>query len=271
MTEQSIGEILNGEEPAAETAPVEVAAEAVETPTVEAEPAAQAEGPARGPDGKFISKGEPETAESAPPAPQEETGNIPIAALKDERSKRQTLESEVAQLREQLNRLQQPQPTVQAEPQEAPDQWEDPDGYRDWLIQTARNEAGQAAIQAFNYQRIQTDAAQFRADKPDYEAVIAQFGTMAQSNPGLIEQMQQAASPAKFAYDTAKLELEIRQHGGIDGLIEARLKAREAQAMQGLQAQLPQSAPPTISADRSVGARTGPAWSGPTPLSELLK
>lgn len=269
MSEESIGDLLNGTVPE----PVE-APPAVETPTeATTEPVETTERP-RGPDGKFIPKGDKEPVEpvaSATPAPLEETGNIPIAALKDERSKRQAIEQERDQLRQQLAQYQQPQAQPQAQVVGPPDRWDDPEGYDRWLVGQASQAAREEAIQAYTFQRIQTDAAQFRADKPDYDEAIGLFGRMAETNPGLIEQMQQAPSPAKFAYDTGKLQAEITQHGGIDGLVEARLKAREAAALTGLQAQLPQSAPPTISNDRSVGARSGPAWSGPGSLSDYLK
>jgi hypothetical protein len=267
MTEQSIGDILNGEEPAAEAPPEEVVAETVEAePVVDEQP--EQVGQPRGPDGKFLPKGEPETAISAPPAPQEEPGHIPIAALKDERSKRQTLENELAQLREQMQRMQQPQPIVQ--PEGPPDQWDDPDGYRDWLIKTAEERATQAATQAFNIQRIRADAAQFSVDKPDYDQTIQAFRQLADVNPALYEQMQAAPSPAKFAYETARTHLEIQQYGSLDALIAARVEAAQKEALAALPSQLP-SLPPSISSDRSVGSRSGPAWSGPASIDDLLR
>lgn len=265
--DSSIGDILNNNEPAPEAAveappEAETPVEAVETPpeTVERP---------RGPDGKFIPKGEaeaPAPVESAPPAPTEES-HIPIAALKDERSKRQIAEDRARQLEEQLRQLQQPQ----AQPQAVPDRWEDPEGYDQWLIAQTTETARQAAIEAVQIQRIQQSVASFAADKPDYQEVITLYQQMALQNPGLDQQMKAAENPAKFAYDTAKLQLEIQQYGSLEGLIEARVAARQAEALQSLPAQLPQSTPPTISSDRSVGARSGPAWSGPAPISDYLK
>jgi hypothetical protein len=266
MTERSFDDILNGDEPAVEVEAVEAPAEVAEAPiepTAEVQPET-VERP-RGPDGKFIPKGE---HDSATPAPVEESGHIPIAALKDERSKRQTLETEIAQLREQMQRLQQPQP--QAQPEGPPDQWEDPDGYRDWLIKMAEDRATAAATQAFNVQRIQADAAQFSAGKEDYEPTIQAFRQMADVNPGLYEQMMRAPSPAKFAYDTAKTHLEIQQYGSLDALVAAKVEAAQKEALAALPTQLP-SLPPSISSDRSVGSRSGPTWSGPQSIDDLLR
>jgi hypothetical protein len=70
-----------------------------------------------------------ELTEEAPPAPAEtpaepaqpearpEPQNVPITALLDERDKRKALETELAQFR------------AQQQPQQAPDMFEDPDGY----------------------------------------------------------------------------------------------------------------------------------------------
>lgn len=98
-------------------------------------PAPDAEGPARGPDGKFTSSA-PEPApepvqtplEAAPapepvstPAPVAEPvqpGYVPITAMMDERDKRKALEAQLQQLRAQT-----PQPV-------APDPYEDPEGYQ---------------------------------------------------------------------------------------------------------------------------------------------
>jgi hypothetical protein len=269
MTEQSIGDILNNE-PATE-APVEAPPEA-ETPTeAVTEPTETVERP-RGPDGKFVAKEstgvQPQETPAEPVPPTDRLPQAEYAALKDERSKRQALENELAQLRQQMQR-QPPQPQPQAEV--PPDQWEDPDGYRDWLIETVRNEARAEATEAFHVQRIVASVAQFSADKPDYQDVIGFYRQMASVNPGLDEQMKVSENPAKFAYDTAKLQLAIQQHGSLQGYIDAQIAAKQTEALSQVQAQLPQSAPPTISSDRSVGARSGPAWSGPAPLSELLR
>lgn len=262
MTEQtSLDEILNNE-PQEEEIP-----ESSELRIDEEQ--AQAEARERDERGRFVAKGEKQEAE-APPAPQEE-GNIPIAALKDERAKRQALEAELQQLHQYLAQQQQ-------QPQVVPDQWEDPEGFQQFLTNEAVSRAvaaaEQKAVETFSLQRIANHAAEYRADKPDYEQAINVFGQMAQVNPMLIGQMQAARNPAEFAYETAKLQMEIAQHGGIEGLVNARIEAR----MQNQQAQyadvqnrLPSSAPPTISTDRSVGARSGPAWTGPSPLADLLR
>jgi hypothetical protein len=117
--------------------------------------------------------------------------------------------------------------------------------------------------------RIRLSAEQAKAQHPDYLEKKSVFEQMAQHNPMLIEEMKRHPNPAQYAYDVAKTQLELQQYGGLEGLIEARIKAREAEAMQSVQQQLP-SAPPTISGDRSVASRSGPAWAGPTPIGDIL-
>lgn len=262
MTENTpLSDILN-DEPAAE-------AETTEVETTEAPQETEATGDGRPRDekGRFAPKGE--KTEEAPPASEESEGNIPIAALKDERSKRQALEAELAQMRAYYAQMQQqPQPQQVQGP---PDRWEDPEGYDAWLIQQAASYASstarQEATQAYQTERVRMSAEAAKSRYPDYFEKLDVFDKMLQVNPGLAQQLYRAPDPADFAYKTAQLQMDIMQHGGIEGLVQARVKAREAELLQNAPAALP----PSISSDRSVGARGGPAWGGPTPLGDILR
>ena len=287
MAGKSLDDILNNEPTAPETeAAVETPAEpeAEQAEEISASTAAReklredeaSDGPARDEKGRFAAKGD-KTEETPPaeatPAPQEETGNIPIAALKDERAKRQALEAEVQQMRAYLTQMQRPQQQAQ-QPISPPDRWEDPEGYDRWLVQQVTAAAEQKATEAFHYQRIATAAVQFKADKPDYDQTIQVFGQMASANPGLIQQMQQSVNPAQFAYDYAKQAIAIQTAGSLDAYIQQeadRRAAAKAAELAEVQHKLPASAPPTISNDRSVGPRTAPSFQGPTPLGDILR
>lgn len=92
-------------------------------PEEKGDPAPEAEaGQPRDEAGRFASK--PKDAETAvPPAAEREPQNVPVAALKDERSKRQAAEAELAQARAfiaQMQRQPQAQPVPQ-QPAEKPD------------------------------------------------------------------------------------------------------------------------------------------------------
>lgn len=226
------------------------APEATEAPAPEAtETVEQTQQRQRDEKGRFAPKGE---TESASPAPTEAT--LDHAALIGERRRRQEAEARIAEYEARLAQYQAPQ-QQQAQPEGPPDRWEDPEGYDRWLVNQAAVAAREEATQAFNYQRIQAAAAQFQADKPDYQEVIGVFGQMANYNPSLISQMQQAPNPAEFAYRTAKTQLEISQHGGLDGLINARVQ-------QALQTQAPPPAqqtpiPETLAGEQSARGSSG--------------
>jgi hypothetical protein len=184
-------------------------------------PEPKAERP-RGPDGKFIPKGEaPETpAEAASPAAPEP--QIDHAALIGERRRRQEAEAELVQLRQQLQQAPQP-PQFQA-PTQAPDMFEDPEGYTRYVAAQAAEVARHEAYGQFQYQRIDTAARQFAPTVPDYAEKVQVFQQMAQANPALLQELFRANNPAEYAYNTAKTQLEISQFGGIEGLIKARVE-----------------------------------------------
>lgn len=246
---------------AAVEAPPPVEAEA---PTQEAEPE-KVERP-RGPDGKFIPKGETPEAQPAPegasPAPAEPPLEHP--ALLGERRRRQEAEAQLQQMQAQLAQLQ------QAPPKPAPDQFEDPDGYTAWLREEIKREAvaeaRAEAMQAVQYQRIEMSAMQARQSLPDYDEKIAAFGQMIQSNPALLEQLYRAPNPAEYAYNTAKTQLEISQYGGIDGLINARV----AEALKTAQPATAPTPPIPDSLAATQSARNTAAPSGPPSLEEIL-
>lgn len=99
-----------------------------ETPDDANTPAAEVDaGPARGPDGKFISQADPPEpqpepapieveAAQPPPVQQPEPGHVPLSAVLDEREKRQALERELAELRRQHAQA----PAPQVDPYEDP-------------------------------------------------------------------------------------------------------------------------------------------------------
>jgi hypothetical protein len=250
----NIDDILNGNEPTDEP---HIEAEAVE-PEAPVEAAPETAERPRGPDGKFIPKGDTETA---PPA-AEDNGHIPIAALKDERQKRQTLEQELATLRAQIAQQQQ-QP-----PQPAPDLWEDTPGWQQHVTQEIGNNAAQfAAMNA----RLDTSEMLARDKFDDFDEVKAKFLELAQSNPMLVEEAKADAHPWRKAYQIAKNHERMQSLGAVDVTsLEAKLREQiKAELMAEAQNKLP-SAPPSISGDRSVASRSGPAWSGPSSISDLL-
>jgi hypothetical protein len=252
-------DILNDSEP---TADLPDDAEAVESEApVEAAPET-ADRP-RGPDGKFVSKGE---NEGASPAPQEEASEYEGKATIGERRRRQEAEARIAALEAQLQQFQQAQ--QQQPPPPAPDLWEDTPGWQQHVTQEIGNNAAQfAAMNA----RLDTSEMLARDKFDDFDEVKAKFLELAQSNPMLVEEAKADAHPWRKAYQIAKNHERMQSLGAVDVTsLEAKLREQiKAELMAEAQNKLP-SAPPSISGDRSVASRSGPAWSGPSSISDLL-
>lgn len=248
----SIDDILNGTS--------EAEAEAVETPP-EAEAA-----PERPRDeyGRFLPKGE---QEAEPPAVEASPGASPApseppldhAALLGERRRRQELER---QLEEVLNANRPP-------PQPAPSIWEDEEGALQHFGSRVVDQATQAAT--FNA-RLDMSEMLVRQQNPDFEEAKGRFLEMMRENPAIQQQALSDPHPWDFAYryvknadrmneigatNVADLEAKLREQ------IRAELQAEAVQAISG-------TAPPTLSAERNAGPRSGPAWAGPAPLDDIL-
>lgn len=210
--------------------------------------------------------------ESVTPTPEEQ--RVPIAALKDERQKRQELERQLSEVHNYLAQLQAPQ---QQQPQ-AVDMFEDPDGFKAQLAEQIRNELMQELQPTLNQHRTLTRAEMSeiaaRQKYEDYDSTVEVFKEALATNPFLLTQLQQAADPATFAYNAGKQYSQAKAYGTeappsreqMEAEIEARMRDK-IMAEIGLNRP---SAPSTIAGERSVGARTGPAWTGPKPLGDLL-
>ena len=230
-----------------------------EAPEAEA-PEPQAEQP-RGPDGKFLSKqtGDdeaPEPVEAAPPAdklPQEE-----YKAIREEREKRQAAEARLTALEQQLQQLQQPKEP----PAPPPSMWEDEAG---WQQHFGQQVAQQAAMNA----KLDMSEMLARQSNPDFEEMKGRFVEMAQANPAIVQQALSDPHPWAKAYAIAKNAARMDELGATN-LDELKAKMREelmAEMAQGNSHV--QQVPPTLTTERSVGARTVP-WGGPKSLDELL-
>lgn len=206
--EDALGQQPEGEEThAPEQAPAEAAPE-----TPEAPPAS--ESPSRGPDGKFVAKpASPEATQASPPEAKPEPGQAPLAALLDEREKRQASEKALKALQDQLEaerrdwQAQNPPDAAQAAAEQR---------YADNLRYSkkfAAKEYGSELVEkvhAWAVARCDADPffnAQMRASDDPYEAAIQAYNReqiAAQVSPADFEafkawQAAQAAAPALTA------------------------------------------------------------------------
>jgi hypothetical protein len=241
-----IDNILNGETPE----PIAEAVEAAEPEaTAEAQPET-AERP-RGPDGKFIPKGE---TEDAPPASSEVfEGKATLA----ERRKRQEAEQRIAALEAQLQQISNP-------PQPAPDMFENPEGWQNHFGgQIAQTAVQQATINS----KLEMSEMLARDKFDDFDDMKTAFMELAQENPTLAQQALADSHPWRKAYQIAKTHSTMQQVGAtdVDSLrasiraeIEAELKAK------------PQPAIPTSLAGAQSGRGTSGVWNPPT-IDEILR
>lgn len=241
--------------------------EAIETPAAEPEAVAEA-GPPRDEHGRFLPKetgdtAEPET-EPAAEVPPTNQGLPPetFKGLKEEREKRQRLEAELEALKAQFQAAQQPKEP----PAPPPSVWEDEQAYGSHIVTAAVQQANLNA-------KLDMSEMLTRREKTDFEPMKAKFLQMAEMNPVLAQQALSDPDPWGKAYQIAKNAATMEELGATD-LETLKAQLRE-QLLAEAAAQVPISnnptIPPSLTTARNVGARSGPGWSGPRPIEDLLR
>lgn len=216
------------------TEPVETPAEVPAETPVETPPPEQVEKPA-------------ETTAAKP----ERT--VPLAALEDERRKRQELEQRLAQ---------------QTQP-EKPGFWEQPEQHLQQVEQRAQAIAFKSKLDVF--------ADMAAAKYQDLDQRIAEFDELVARTPGLWQQMMSARNPIEFAYSTAKNHAEYQAAGSVEGMrakIESEMRAKieaEFSAKAAAEAKKRDAIPQTLTDVPSGGAPREAEFTGPTPLNAILK
>lgn len=215
----NLDEFLKGSEPvnAADPAPADPAPAdpAPADPAPTADPAPSADGRARGPDGKFISKGDPQ---AAPPA-AEEQHSIPPKALQEERRKRQELEHQLAELTARLQQPQMPPPSI----------WEDEQGWQQHFGGQVVSEAVNAAT--LNA-RLDMSEMMVRQSHEDFEDKKAQFLEMMKETPGLQQKAIADPHPWNFAYNY------VTNHQRMQELSATNVSELEAKLREQIRAEL---------------------------------
>jgi hypothetical protein len=204
--------------------------------------------------GRFAPKG---VEESVPPAPK--TDQLPpeeYKALKAEREKRQTLEAELAQLRA-------------AKPQEPPAPppsiWDDEQGAFQHFGQEIMSRASLNA-------KLDMSEMMMRQANPDFEEMKQVFVALMAENPGLQQQALADPHPWNKAYQIAKNHKAMQELSAVDVAdLETKIRAK-IEAEMSAQAPTPRvGLPITLSNERNVGSRTGPAWNGPQSIEDILR
>jgi hypothetical protein len=234
--------------------------EVVETPSVEAapEPAPEPEDapsePVRDEKGRFAAKDAEE--------PQTELPKEEYKAIREEREKRQNLERELEALRTTVQQLQQPKEP----PAPPPSLWDDEQGWQQHQQRLILTQADQLS-------RINASEMAARSTHADFQEMFDLFNTMATQNPAVVQQAMADPHPWNKAYEIAKNHKTMTELGAVDVAdLEAKIEARLREEIMG-QSPVPQqpTLPPSLTGERNVGTRSGPAWSGPMSLAERLR
>lgn len=203
-THQSLDDILKGVEPVQEAEPVEMlTAEQSEVEEAEeAAPAAAVEEPK--------SEGQKQATV--------EDERVPLAALKDERRKRQELEKQLQEWQ------------AKAQPQQkAPDIFEDPDGYSKHM---------EAKLsQALMNERANISEFMARREYPDLDQKVEVFKELAAQDPSIQQRVLKAISPYHELVDIVNKHERMKAMENIDEY-EAKIRAEiEAKVRAELQIQ----------------------------------
>jgi hypothetical protein len=222
---------------------------------------------------------------------QNESGNVPVAALQAERQKAKTYREQVADFDRRLaeqnqvweNRFNQlfsslAQPKQPQEAPKAPDFWEAPETAIDYRLNQAV-----APVQS-QLQQMREDFSRMQAiDKHGQEAVDKAFAEMSQrmqtdkaSVWGEYQRIMASPHPYGSLVDWHKKQQALAEIGSDPAAYKEKLKAELlAELQQTQQPPAPQAQAPVMPSNfanvRNVGSRAGPAWSGPQPIQDIFK
>lgn len=231
-----------------------------------------------------------ETQEQEAPVEQQQTEGegdgrqkmVPHEALHAEKQKVKRYTDEVVDLRKSNETLQrqiaevlQRIPVPKVEPQQPPDQFEDFQGATRHAVKPEIDRVGQALmanaqmIAGIKYgdEKVTEAESAFKQafesgkiDPADAQKVLASpnvFAAAVQWHQRQIAQAEIGDDPAAFR---ARVEAELREK------ITAELQQGNQQ-----QDKPAQVLPSNLAGARNVGSRSGPAWSGPTPIIDIFK
>lgn len=112
-----------------------------------------------------------------------------------------------------------------------------------------------------------------REKHADYDEKYEVFKGMVQENPALYHQMIQQAHPAEFLYKSATNQLKLKEMANPEEY-EKKLRDKiraEIEAEKQTEAAKRDSLPGTLATTRGVAGTHAAEWSGPPPLSDILK
>jgi len=198
---------------------------------------------------------ETEEPQGEPPASEEpEQNHVPVAALKDERTKRQAAEENARLMQERLQQYE----AYYA--QQQGDEGEE-DNPAELFAQQIMGRAEGRILEV----KVQFSEQLARQKWPDYDEKVELFKEAATANPFLVEELKRAPDPAEYAYGVSQKIHEAR------GYSAAQTRAEiEAQIREELKQEIGIKAPTSLANAQSKGSRGGPGWTGPKSMEDIL-
>lgn len=200
---------------------------------------------------------ESKVEEGAPTAPETEPKHVPLAALEDERRKRQEIQRELEALRSKPA-------------DKAIDPVVDPEGFRKHFEEQSQK--------ALVNERLNMSEQIVRSHLGDeaVDAAMQAFEEAEKSNPGLRATILASRHPYQSLVEWHKREQTLATVGTDLTAYEQRLREKWLEEVKANPAALGLAVPtpqqpvaPSLANRPSVGARD--SWTGPTPLGDILK
>lgn len=211
-----LDEILNDNESTGEDVQEEAQATeepAVEEPQKEATEEAKAETEVTEEPEKEPDKEAEQAKDSTPESENDEKSNWQFEAYKDEKRKRQGLESENDELKRKLKDLENPK-----EPEKVPDAVDDPEGYTNYI----QNQVNQQTM------NMKANMSEFMAVREFGQDVVTEkldtFKTMLGEDPSLHARVANAVSPYHEMIDIVDKAERLKQLDNVEDM-EAKIRA----------------------------------------------
>jgi hypothetical protein len=207
---------------------------------------------------------------AVPPAAQQDPDHVPVAALKDERKKRQESERVAAEYAAKLAAYEQQSRSPPPAPPVRPDLFENPDGALDFVQQQFQQQLVRT--------KLDMSVAMARNQYEDYGEAEAAFVEAVKANPSLYDQMMADPHPAGFAYRVGTHVRALRDIGGdpsayrekVRQELETELRAKWEAEQPLRRSDVRSSIPPSLAGGRDTAGRFAPAWEGPESLRDIL-
>ena len=204
----------------------------------------------------------PKEPEAAPEAPAEPPSALPkevyepLRAVRDEnKSLKEQLEQRRREITAKPKEPEAPPPTI----------WEDEQAA---LAYTQQQAVAQSLAGSAYQTKLFTSEFHARKNIEGFNEVWEPLNQWLSQNPTVAQQAATDYDPWGFAYRAYKNQQTMQELGATD--IE-QLKAKiRADLEAEMAASRPPVIPPSLSTQRSVSSRNGPAWSGPPSMKDLL-